>query len=759
MRMASTKIPQPLNQLPLMKQFNNLNIGTKHNIGFGLLVLLTLLVVGLIFVASRRATQNINLTENVRVPTTLASTQAQASLLQMKATVRGYLILGDLKNLDEYNKAKEIFTRNLSLLETLSIHWDDPQDIQDLQELQIMLDEWSPIAEQLFLLHDNPQENQPALKLENDAFNPLKTNLIQTLNQVIEIQEQSPLTLNSQASLADLNNLKTSFELLSTHVHGYAISSDLTFRYGYATNLQTNRLIWERLTTNISTFTSEQQELFSVITQARQELLQLSLDIFALAESEQANADLYLFKTKVEPKTEQMLLLLDDMTQRQQRSLQTDLNLGRQSLSNVRIQTVWSGILALILGINMALLFKTNLTKPVYRLIQTAEEITNGDLNARAEIESKDEIGRLATTINIMTDRLQENIDNLAQARDLAEIASRAKSDFLTNMSHELRTPLNGILGYAQILKRDGHLNETQQHAVKIIRVSGEHLLTLINDVLDLAKIEANKLELYPADFEFPRFLEGIVGMFNIGVQQKEGITFTYTTHTSLPIILHADEKRLRQILINLVSNAIKFTNKGHVSFEIHVASSGELLDKRPFVVRDITFTVIDTGIGMSPNQLDKIFLPFQQVSGSDYRREGAGLGLSISKNLVEAMNGTLSVESTLGEGSTFTLCLRLPMLLSSLETQTQAPLPTNLSISSSAIKQQESFIYPPSQEKLLQLHDLALKGAIRRLRRQVDQIDASDTRYQPFTNKLRQFINNYDEDKILEMIESYIIV
>ncbi len=250
---------------------------------------------------------------------------------------------------------------------------------------------------------------------------------------------------------------------------------------------------------------------------------------------------------------------------------------------------------------------------------------------------------------NHLEDEVQQRTAELMLARDAAETANRAKSVFLANMSHELRTPLNAILGFSRILSDDSHLDGGQRETLSIINRSGEHLLQLINDVLEMAKIEAGHLQLSHSPFDLGNLVRDVVELMQIRCMEK-GLELKLDQSSKFPRFIKGDEGRLRQILLNLLSNAVKFTEHGGVTVRLKVRNNNHT---------HLLIEVEDTGPGINANELDHIFKPFVQLS-EDASRQGTGLGLAITRQFVELMGGQIDVESEPGKGTLFRIDLPL---------------------------------------------------------------------------------------------------
>ncbi|MBD3306540.1 PAS domain-containing protein, partial [candidate division KSB3 bacterium] len=263
-----------------------------------------------------------------------------------------------------------------------------------------------------------------------------------------------------------------------------------------------------------------------------------------------------------------------------------------------------------------------------------------GECYVLFSIQDVTELTHRIRDYRLMRDQAQKEIaerqraeEALHDAKEAAEAANRAKSAFLTNMSHELRTPLNAIIGFSQVLAHSSRLAPEDRDQLSIIRRNGEHLLTLINQVLDVSKIEAGRMTLDAHSFALPPLLHDLIEMFQLQAEQK-GLQLCFDFDPNLPCYVATDEVKLRQVLINLLNNAIKFTEHGTVSLKVHMANSpqesGEGLamqDDSPSTTR-LLFEVTDTGLGIAPEDLQQIFHPFFKTSSGQRKQEGTGLGL-----------------------------------------------------------------------------------------------------------------------------------
>lgn len=380
------------------------------------------------------------------------------------------------------------------------------------------------------------------------------------------------------------------------------------------------------------------------------------------------------------------------------------LSFSKSSMRETERKIVERGLLLAIFFASgssiLAYFLISHATKPLAQIVKVANGIAHGDLSQEIKIDQNDEIGALSVAFQSMKDTIRQVLretdwlilavqagrldtrgnsgvfeggwrnlvdgvnqlihafsgahKQLEEAKEAAEAANRAKSDFLSSMSHELRTPLNAILGYAQIIKRQDNLTDSQRQQLEIMRSSGEHLLMLINDILDVGKIEAHKMEIENVMFDLPALLRQVFNITKLHAEEKE-LYLRYEDRTPLPEFVRGDERKLKQVLLNLLSNAVKYTRRGGISLVVSYGQAGYGV---------LRCEVTDTGIGIPTEKLEAIFEPFTQLIGDRQASEGTGLGLNISKRLLALMQGGLGVESVVGEGSTFWMELALPQVL-----------------------------------------------------------------------------------------------
>lgn len=348
--------------------------------------------------------------------------------------------------------------------------------------------------------------------------------------------------------------------------------------------------------------------------------------------------------------------------------------------------------------------------------------------------------------LTLLSSQMAISLDNarfvreLEHARQTAEAANQAKTAFLANVTHELRTPLNGILGYTQLLQLDS-LTADQQEAVTVIHQSGEHLLLLVSDILDFSKLQMSQLELRLSEMYLSQLLSELVHWFQQQAQEK-GLNFQFEADPQLPIGIIADIKRLRQILQHLLSNAIKFTSQGNVTFQVQ---------STPISTRQgwqrLHFTVTDTGVGMNPELLEKVFHPFEQANDWLNKTAGVGLGLCLVKQLVELMGGQMEVISQEGQGSQFIVTLDFAEIWQQVATVTEL----------SSLTSEDEAIKGPPREYAAQLYEFAKVGDFFEMIEFVNLLEQEDAGLRPFATKIRQWAKDFREAPIEELIQRFL--
>lgn len=398
--------------------FADLKIGPKLGIGFGFLILLIFFNAVVSYRSSSTATEQITSTNQVRVPTALIASRAQANLLRMLADVRGYLALGDTLYRDGYKRSSALFEKDLEQLKKKPLGPDDEALLVDLEQAY---NEWKSLPEQLFELRDDQLDREPAYrKLATDGV-AAAGQVIINVNQLIDQQKLNTPTLENQAMMADTTKFQGNFLAMLSALRGYTTTRNRIYRGEYEVNLSDNQNVWLRLLNQKSKIPPAQQKLLNQIYVNRYNFLRMPDEIFGVLESDQWRSDLYLFTTKAVPLADRMSKSLDDLVFSQQTKLTSELDNGRSALNTANQLILTSGLIALVFGLAMGLASRNLIAQPIIRLTAIAEQIRSGDLEAQAKVESRDEIGLLASTFNNMTSQLRQTLVQVRKEKKRAD--------------------------------------------------------------------------------------------------------------------------------------------------------------------------------------------------------------------------------------------------------------------------------------------------------------------------------------------------
>ncbi len=386
--------------------------------------------------------------------------------------------------------------------------------------------------------------------------------------------------------------------------------------------------------------TRDEVELYNKIGNEHEQLIAVITKIVELTRNNEFGRARELRITRSTPLADSLERLTNEVVNRAEADMETKIDESNQAYLTSRWVVIGFAVGSIGLAVLLGYAVSSSLMGPVTLMDNQLRQIASGDFSTRIDVPNRDELGALANNLNHMNVELKGLYGQI-------EAASRHKSEFLASASHELRTPLNAIIGFSGMLKRRmfGDLNEKQAEYVEDIYTSGNHLLSLINDLLDLAKVESGRIELDVKQFDLPSALKNSITLVRERAA-RHGIFIDLAIDERLSSFT-GDERKLKQIMLNLLSNAVKFTpDSGQISVKADPADSG------------VQISVSDTGIGIKPEEQQVIFEEFRQVGDESHKREGTGLGLTLTKKLVELHGGRISVKSEVGKGSTFTFTL-----------------------------------------------------------------------------------------------------
>ncbi len=436
------------------KLLGGMNIGTKLNLGFGVLVALTLLVIGVTYLSSDRATNSMSRAIEVRAPTALAAARAQANLLRMMADVRGYLALGDREYRSGYEMAKQEFESDLGRLQTYLQPGVMAVDDR-LVDIKRSLGQWTTLPGRLFDLHDDKLEREPALKLLIKEGNPLIARILVNIKGLLTNQKRRKPSRESMNLLAEMANFQASFFAMVSGLRGYVTTGRTNFKFEYSSNLAINETAAQQLQDRQSLLKKSDRKRLEKMLAARALFLPLPERMFNFVEGMRSREDLYLFRTEAVPTAKIMLNRLNAVTVGETALLEKELNEASKQLASVKAQILLAGVAALILGIGLAVVLRRNIAGPIRRLTRVAENVGAGDLQVRATAESNDEIGILARTFNKMTERLNVTLDDLEQRRKEQQTAAetlRRQNEYLAAL-HETTLGLISRLEVSDLLE------------------------------------------------------------------------------------------------------------------------------------------------------------------------------------------------------------------------------------------------------------------------------------------------------------------
>ncbi|MGC1306361.1 MAG: ATP-binding protein [Phormidesmis sp.] len=720
-RPQQDKLRSPLRLIA--RAFADTSISHKLDIGFGVLVGMTFLVVGRNYWGSLFAIDSIQQTQAVRLPTVLASSLAQEDLLRMSSHIRGYLITRKSFYRSRYHHSRQDFEKQLAAMLTLieTNHTDAANSAEALQlaQLKHLYEQWKTLPEDLFALSDQPLKSQPAIKRFQEEQAVYLMAVQSNTQKIIDLQAGRSPSLQTIQQLKTLTAFQTTFALMGASLRAYLLTQDANFKFEYVGLRIENDQQWKTIqaSSQATELTLQQSQMLSTVEENRQQFLDLAPELLRLTAGDRYREDLFIFNTQAEPLAAKMLALLDEIVNSQQKLLSDELAASQKGLATAQWQTLLGSFLALAIALELALLLRRKIAGPIVRLTAATASVIAGDLNAKATVESKDEIGKLAHTFNRMTEHLKAShqaseSDNATLEAQKAQLESKniqinltlealqntqaqlvqtekmsSLGQMVAGIAHEINNPVSFIHGNLP------HMQSYTRDLIALVKLYQQHHPQTHPDILDKSEdIDLDfLLEDIPRAFDSmqtgtQRIRDIVLSLRNFSrldesamkcAALEEGLDSTllilqnrlrlqafrpaiaiFKNYGNLPPI-ECYPGQLNQVFLNILSNAIDAIDSASQQQNAPNGMdnwSPQIKLCTAVIDNQAMISIADNGKGIALDIQSRIFDPFFTTKPIG---TGTGMGLSIShKIVVEQHKGDLSCVSVPDEGATFYISL-----------------------------------------------------------------------------------------------------